>query len=125
MDNGQANSDGKSGVGNQSGVHGGIERGGVQPERDPTLARGFRALQRDQWGPNLDSTFWVEDAAASITELLSDLFSGKIDDYSDDAAWDVQNSAQDLILAIAKFREDAASLNPSEAPVGPSQAERL
>ena len=59
----------------------------------------------------LDLSGSIQDAGSTADELLQDLYDGKIPDYSDDHAWDVQNCCLELMSAVRRFREEAASRN--------------
>ena len=59
----------------------------------------------------LDLSGSIQDAGSTADELLQDLYDGKIPDYSDDHAWDVQNACLELMKAVLRFREDAESRN--------------
>ena len=60
---------------------------------------------------HLDLSGSIQDAGSTADELLEDLFNGKIPDYSDDHAWNVQNACLELMNAVLRFREDAESRN--------------
>ena len=59
----------------------------------------------------LDMEGFIQDAGTTADELLQDIFDGKIPDYSDDLAWDVQNACIELMSAVRRFREEASERN--------------
>lgn len=78
--------------------------------------------------PRLDLDGHLQDAAEIAGGLLEDLNSGKIDHYTDEAAWDVQLACLDLIRAIAHLRQEQVEILSQEATAtdpGPSQEQRL
>lgn len=73
----------------------------------------------------LDPDMHLQDAAATATGLLEKMYDGRISWWNDDAAWEVQSAAVELMDAIARLERNASEYCRPERPVGPSQFERL
>lgn len=60
----------------------------------------------------IDMTGWLQSAETDSTSLQADIYDGRIEDYDDDVAWEVETAAKELCAAIARFRAQTLETHP-------------